>query len=182
MPTVPIVPNFVNGHTSSRQSSISSTSSLLRTPLPPQNVPEYSFESGLTTPGSEAGLSSIFYTTTDNDTTRASSITQSESSLPLLSLSITLHISINELLPPNRNVFTFFVKGTVLVTSSFTSFPDGSPHSSDADDKSRSQGVSFPRFRVLAADKNTSRRPLATVWITNRCYGRSPLQNSRTMD
>jgi hypothetical protein len=27
MPTVPIVPNFVNGHTSSRQSSISSTSS-----------------------------------------------------------------------------------------------------------------------------------------------------------
>jgi hypothetical protein len=156
MPTVPITPISVNGHTSSRQSSISSTSSLLRAPLPPQNVPEYSFESGPTTPGSEAGLSSVFYTTTDNDTrepTRASSITQSESSLPLPSLPITLHISINELLPPNRNVFTFSIKGTVLVTSRFTSSPDGSPHSSDADDESRSQGVSLPRFRVLAADK-----------------------------
>jgi hypothetical protein len=40
----------------------------LRAPLPPQNVPEYSFESGPTTPDSEAGLLSVFYTTTDNDT------------------------------------------------------------------------------------------------------------------
>jgi hypothetical protein len=163
MPTVPILLNLPNpaapnGHASSRQSSTSSASSLLRAPLPPQNIPEYSFESGPTTPGSEAGLSSVFYTTTDNDTrepTRASSVAQSEPDVPLPSLPVTLHINTNDLLPPNKNVFTFSIKGTVLVTPRFTSSltgPDGSPHSSDADDESRGRSISLPRFRVLAAD------------------------------
>lgn len=147
----------LNGHTPSRQSSISSTSSLLRAPLPPQNVPEYSFESAPTTPGSEAGLSSVFYTTTDNDTrepTRASSVAQSIPDGPLPSLPITLHLNVNDLLPPNKNVFTFSLKGTVLVTPRTPPSPaarEDSPHTSDADE---SQGllISLPRFRVLAAD------------------------------
>ncbi|KAI0256546.1 hypothetical protein BJV78DRAFT_288017 [Lactifluus subvellereus] len=164
MPTLTISPNLPisaapNGHTQSRQSSMSSTSSLLRAPLPPQNVPEYSFESGPTTPGSEIGLSSVFYTTTDNDTrepTRPSSVAQSELDVPLPSSPVTLHININDILPPNKNAFTFSIKGTVLVTPRFTSSlaaSDGSPHSSEADDESRDHGVSLPRFRVLAADK-----------------------------
>ena len=151
-------PATPNGHTSSRQSSNSSTSSLLRAPLPPQNVPEYSFESSPTTLGSEVGLSSVFYTTTENDTretTRASSVALSESDAPLPSLPITLHLNINDLLPPNKNAFTFSIKGTVLVTPrtpSSSAEGDESPHTSDADAKSRGLLVSLPRFRILAAD------------------------------
>ncbi|KAF8275179.1 hypothetical protein EI94DRAFT_36799 [Lactarius quietus] len=152
-------PAAPNGHTPSRQTSIfSSTNSLLRAPLPPQNVPEYSFESAPTTPGSEAGLSSVFYTTTDNDTrepTRASSVAQSIPDGPLPSLPITLHVNINDLLPPNKNVFTFTLKGTVLVTPRTPLSPavrEDSPHTSDADDESRGLLISLPRFRVLAAD------------------------------
>ena len=163
MPTLTVSSNLptsvaLNGHTPSRQSSISSTSSLLRAPLPPQNVPEYSFESAPTTPGSEAGLSSVFYTTTDNDTrepTRASSLAQSIPDGPLPSLPITLHLNINDLLPPNKNVFTFSLKGTVLVTPRTPLSPaahEDSPHTSDTDDESRGLLISLPRFRVLAAD------------------------------
>ncbi len=147
-----------NGHTLSRQSSVSSTSSLLRAPLPPQNIPEYSFESAPTTPGSETGLSSVFYTTTDNDTrepTRASSVAQSEPDVPPPSLPITLHLNINDLLPPNKNVFTFSMKGTVLVTPRAPLPPaarEDSPHASDADDESQGLLISLPRFCVLAAD------------------------------
>ncbi|KAI9460035.1 hypothetical protein F5148DRAFT_1377441 [Russula earlei] len=158
MPTMMIsnlpTPATPNGHTPSRQSSISSTSSLLRAPLPPQNVPEYSFESSPTTPGSEAGLSSVFYTTTDNDTkepTRSSSLAQSESETPLPSLPITLHLNINDFLPPNSKVFTFTIKGVVLVTPRAPE-GDASPHPSDTDDESRGLLVSLPRFRILAAD------------------------------
>lgn len=163
MPTLTVSSNprtsaALNGHTPSRQSSISSTSSLLRAPLPPQNVPEYSFESTPTTPGSEAGLSSVFYTTTDNDTrepTRASSIAQSIPDGPLPSLPITLHLNINDLLPPNKNAFTFSLKGTVLVTPRTppsSAAREDSPHTSDADDESQGLLISLPRFRVLAAD------------------------------
>ncbi len=158
MPTMIIsrlpTPATPNGHTSSKQSSISSTSSLLHAPLPPQNVAEYSFESSPTTPGSEAGLSSVFYTTTENDTrepTRAPSIMQSESDAPLPSLPVTLHLNINDLLPPNKNIFTFSIKGIVLVTPR-TPEGDEAPHTSDADEKSRGLLVSLPRFRILAAD------------------------------
>ena len=148
----------LNGHTPSRQSSVSSTSSLLRAPLPPQNVPEYSFESAPTTPGSETGMSSVFYTTTDNDTrdpTRASSLDQPAPDVPPPSLPITLHLNINDFLPPNKNVFTYSLKGTVLVTPRTPLSPaarEDSPPTSDADDESRGLLISLPRFRVLAAD------------------------------
>ena len=160
MPTLTISSNLPtsaasNGHTPSR---VSSTSSLLRAPLPPQNVPDYSFESAPTTPGSEIGLSSVFYTTTDNDTresTRANSVDQSGPDVPLPSLPITLHLNINDFLPPNKNAFTFSLKGTILVTPRAPLSPtarDDSPHTSDADDESQGLLISLPRFRVLAAD------------------------------
>ena len=165
MPTMTNIPSNLltpatpNGHTPSRQSSISSTSSLLRAPLPPQNVPEYSFETSPTRTGSEAGLSSVFYTTTESDTrenTRPSSVVQSEAEAPLPSLPITLHLNINDFLPPNKNAFTFSIKGVVLVTPRSPSSPaaadEESPHTSDADDESRALLVSLPRFRILAAD------------------------------
>ncbi|KAI0306721.1 hypothetical protein B0F90DRAFT_1623665 [Multifurca ochricompacta] len=163
MPTMTIPSNLstpmtLNGHTPSRQSSISSTSSLLRASLPLPNVPDYSFESAPTTPGSETGLSSVFYTTTDNDTrepTRTSSVAQSEPGMHLPSMPITLHLNINDLLPPNKNIFTFSIKGIVLVTPRSPLSPvaqDGSPHTSDVDNESHGLVISLPRFRVLAAD------------------------------
>ncbi|KAI0273473.1 hypothetical protein BC834DRAFT_854016 [Gloeopeniophorella convolvens] len=163
MPTMNVAPNLQtpvapNGHTPSRQSSISSTASLLRAPLPSQNVPEYSFESTPTTPGSETGMSSIFYNTTDNDTrepTRASSVARSESDAPLPSLPITLHLNINDLLPPNKTSFTFSLRGIVLIAPRSPTSPaahDDSSQGSDPDDESRGLVVSLPRFRVLAAD------------------------------
>jgi len=157
IPTNLLTPATPNGHTS-RQSSTSSTSSLLRAPLPPQNVPEYSFESSPTTPGSEAGLSSVFYTTTESETrepTRSPSIMQSESDAPLPSLPITLHLNINDFLPPNKNAFTFSIKGVVLVTPrapSSSAAGDKSPDSSDTEGESRELLISLPRFRILAAD------------------------------
>ncbi|KAH9005000.1 hypothetical protein EDB86DRAFT_3187498 [Lactarius hatsudake] len=146
MPTLTVSSNLptsaaLNGHTPSRQSSISSTSSLLRAPLPPQNVPEYSFESTPTTPGSETGLSSVFYTTTDNDTrepTRASSLDQPAPDVPLPSLPITLHLNINDFLPPNKNTFTFSLEGHCPRHPKSPSIPR--------------LLISLPRFRVLAAD------------------------------
>jgi hypothetical protein len=153
-----LTPATPNGHTQSRQSSTSSTSSLLRAPLPPQNVPEYSFESTPTTPGSEVGLSSVFYTTTESDSrepTRPPSAALEESDAPLPSLPITLHLNINDFLPPNKNVFSFSIKGVVLVTPrdpSSSAADDKSPHTSDGDDESRELLVSLPRFRILAAD------------------------------
>jgi hypothetical protein len=165
MPTMTVLSNILtpatpNGHTPSRHSSTSSTSSLLRAPLPPQNVAEYSFENSPTTPGSEAGLSSVFCTTTESDTrepTRPSSAALSESGAPLPSLPITLHLNINDFLPPNKNVFSFSIEGVVLVTPRDPSSPaadDKSPHTSDDDDddESRELIVSLPRFRILAAD------------------------------
>lgn len=179
-----------NGHTPSRQSSVSSTSSLLRAPLPPQNVPEYSFESTPTTPGSETGLSSVFYTTTDNDTrepTRASSLAQTAPDVPLPSLPITLHLNINDLLPPNRNVFTFSLKGTVLVTPRAPLSPAArgdSPHTSDVDDESRGLLISLPRFRVLAADsekiETTARNDTDTLTEVLDVYSSSDLKARKT--
>lgn len=157
IPTNLLTPATPNGHTS-RQSSTSSTSSLLRAPLPPQNVPDYSFESAPTTPGSEAGLSSVFYTMAESDTrepTRSPSIVQSESDAPLPSFPITLHLNINDFLPPNKNAFTFSIRGVVLVTPRAPSSPaagDRSPDSSGTEGESRELLISLPRFRILAAD------------------------------
>ncbi|KAI0317461.1 hypothetical protein OF83DRAFT_1292220 [Amylostereum chailletii] len=133
-----------NGHVSS---SASSTASLLRAPLPSQNVPEYSFESAPTTP-SDTGISSMMSTDADSKgRSRASSLAErdTEPSSP-----ITLHLNINDLLPPNTNPFTFTLSGTVLVAPR-KSGPPPSPPSSDRDDI-EDLAVVFPRFRVLAAD------------------------------
>ncbi|KAI0060878.1 hypothetical protein BV25DRAFT_911170 [Artomyces pyxidatus] len=151
MPQISIASNSptavpTNSQLPSRQSSLSSTSSLLRAPLPSQQVPEYSFESGPATP-SESGMSSILSSTDPNSRgrSRASSLADPEPDIPQPSLPITLHLNINDLLPPNKNVFTFSISGVVLVTPRGVS-PDGD--SAGPDDLA----VTVPRFRVLAAD------------------------------
>ncbi|KAI0032814.1 hypothetical protein K488DRAFT_78243 [Vararia minispora EC-137] len=126
--------------------STSSTASLLRIPLPPsKSVPEYSFESTPTTPGSEAGMSSVF-STTDGDSkgrSRASSVNEPDFSP---STPITLHININDILPPNSESLAFTIAGTVLRSDITGSERVGHPEDLT---------VSLPRFRVLAADSET---------------------------
>ncbi|KAG6814572.1 hypothetical protein H0H92_000100 [Tricholoma furcatifolium] len=130
-------------------SSSSSTSSLLRAPLPAHAVNEYSFE------GSATSLSSA----------SSSALTSSVSSLPHSSstesppgLPITLHININEIIAPAKNVFTFTISGTILIvprpTSSrlnSTSFAD----SGEEDENPDPGPVVLPRFTVLAADSES---------------------------
>ncbi|TFY71875.1 hypothetical protein EVG20_g1125 [Dentipellis fragilis] len=145
----------------SRQNSSSSTASLLRAPLPNQNVPEYSFEESEPTTPSEAGMSSMFSATDPESRgrSRASSLAETEPDIRPPSVPITLHLNINDLLLPNKNVFTFTIAGVVLITPrspTSTAAPQStSPEavaSSDSEDASKELIVSLPRFRVLAAD------------------------------
>ncbi|KAJ6502109.1 hypothetical protein C8R45DRAFT_1070652 [Mycena sanguinolenta] len=147
----------------SRQSSMSSSSSLLRGPLP-QNVPEYSFE------GSAPSSSSVSAQTTSIE----SSVGSLPSSTPSMDptprppgVPLTLHINMNELsLPASKNTFSFWISGTVLITprsrpvpiptSSRASSPVRNEH--DADNTPPvidPESIVIPRFTVLAADNET---------------------------
>ncbi|KAJ7864849.1 hypothetical protein B0H14DRAFT_2735890 [Mycena olivaceomarginata] len=130
----------------SRQSSASSSSSLLRGPLPVPNLPEYSFEGS----APSSSLSASQATT---------SIESSVGSLPLSSsthsidpgprppgVPVTIHVNMNELsLPASKNAFPFWISGTVLITPRPRPTPTRAP----------SSPLSSPRFTVLAADNET---------------------------
>ncbi|KAI6045608.1 hypothetical protein EDC04DRAFT_2877034 [Pisolithus marmoratus] len=87
-----------------RQNSSSSTSSLLRAPLPADQLPEYSFEGSPTSLTPSGTLSSII---------AASSNAQPPLRPP--AVPITIHINMNDIIPPAKNVFTFTIAGTILV-------------------------------------------------------------------
>lgn len=134
-----------------RTSSTSSTSSLLRAPLPAQNVAEYSFEgSNGTSPSSSETLPSV------------SSLPAS--STPILPSAqirppgspVTLHLNMNELQPPVKNLFTFNITGTVLVTARTTLARINNNNSYSNDKSSDPEPIVLPRFTVLAADSETT--------------------------
>lgn len=163
-------------------SSTSSQPSLLRAPLPTNtNMPDYSFESGQNTP-SESGMSSML-SRSRGSSLAADGVEDEEEDIPAPPASpVTLHLNMNDLLPPNKNVFTFNMSGVVLVVprsssphnrdnsnlGSSTSSTDDRTHShsrSHPNTPSRSQShtksagakdkdlaVFLPRFRVLASD------------------------------
>ncbi|KAK0230019.1 hypothetical protein IW262DRAFT_1425086 [Armillaria fumosa] len=115
-------------------SASSLTSSLLRAPLPVQNVADYSFE------GSASVVSSL-------PSTGASmaDLSASESiPLPPPSQAITLHINMNELLPPSRNMFTFTITGTIVITPKTPATPSV--------DESDPEPVLLPGFTVFGTD------------------------------
>ncbi|KAJ3876574.1 hypothetical protein F5051DRAFT_355274 [Lentinula edodes] len=143
----------------STSSTSSSTSSLLRAPLPTQNVAEYSFEGSPTASGI---LSS-------NGTESLSSLPASVSNLTSQSQSridrgpehpVTLHLNMNELLPASRNNFIFSISGTVVVTprpphprlNGNSTVHSGSEGEGDSDD---SRSVILPKFTVHAADSES---------------------------
>lgn len=128
----------------SRHDSTSSTSStsLLRAPLPNQNVPDYSFESSASSLSSSqvTSGSSIPFSSSSNLTQAPGHVT-------------TLHLDMNELSPPSH-IFTFSISGTILVTprSAITKANGVVDHSEGIPDP---EPIVLPRFTVLAADSES---------------------------
>ncbi|KAJ7204297.1 hypothetical protein C8J57DRAFT_1202576 [Mycena rebaudengoi] len=146
--------------TASRQSSQSSTSSLLRQPLPANNVPEYSFEGA---PSSSVSASQ----TTSIDSSVGSLLPSTPSLDPTPrppGVPVTIHVNMNELsLPASKNTFPFWISGTVLVTPraiaprsapSRGSSPIRGEHEPDSPPLDP-ESIVIPRFTVLAADNES---------------------------
>ncbi|KAG1754338.1 hypothetical protein EDB19DRAFT_1823678 [Suillus lakei] len=151
-------PVLATRHDSS--SSAGSTSSLLRAPLPGDQLPDYSFEgspTSLTPSGTLSSISSM--PLTSEGRSRANSDIQS---IPHPPTSLTIHVNMNDILPPSKNVFTFNITGTILVISRPRAFNGGS--SSSPDGEADPIPIVLPRFSVLAADAET----IATI-IRNEC-------------
>lgn len=146
-----------------RHDSTSSTSSLLRAPLPGDNLPDYSFEGSPTSLIPSGTLSSISsMPLTSEGRSRANSDAQS---IPHPPTSLTIHINMNDILPPSKNVITFSIAGTILVISrprASNGYPWGSNSSTGAE--ADPIPIVLPRFSVLAADAET----IATI-IRNEC-------------
>ncbi|KAJ7709449.1 hypothetical protein B0H17DRAFT_227028 [Mycena rosella] len=148
----------------SRQSSASSSSSLLRGPLPVHNVPEYSFE------GSAPSSSVSASQTTSIESSVGSLLPSSTPSLDPRprppGVPVTIHVNMNELvLPATKNSFPFWISGTVLITprpraavappASRSASPvrgEGEPEAPGGIDP---ESIIIPRFTVLAADNET---------------------------
>ncbi|KAJ7047210.1 hypothetical protein C8F04DRAFT_1217480 [Mycena alexandri] len=139
----------------SRQSSASSSASLLRGPLPATNVPEYSFE------GSAPSSSVSASQTTSIESSVGSFQTSSSPSMNQAprppGVPVTIHVNMNELThPAGKNSFPFWISGTVLVT------PAASPVRGEGEPDAQTPLVSIdpdsiiiPRFTVLAADNES---------------------------
>ncbi|KAF8911057.1 hypothetical protein CPB84DRAFT_1763256 [Gymnopilus junonius] len=136
-------------HLISKTNPGSSTSSLLRAPLPAHNIPDYSFEvSQPNLPTSSEMLSSI------------SSLPSSSTNPPFASppsSPIALHINMNEMNPPVKGTFTFNISGTILVSSKTqTTRLNGSSSSTTSDRNVGLDPVALPCFTALAADSEST--------------------------
>ncbi|KAF8651432.1 hypothetical protein AX16_004733 [Volvariella volvacea WC 439] len=122
----------------------SATSSLLRAPLPTHGIPDYSFEtSTLTSSMPDSAVSSM-----------PSLQTSSEAPPPPVppGQPITLHLNINELVPPAKNLFTFTISGNIIIRPRPTQIKlqrDNNPVPS-TDDQGIVGPISLPHFTVLA--------------------------------
>ncbi|KAJ3733991.1 hypothetical protein DFJ43DRAFT_1022595 [Lentinula guzmanii] len=173
-PSINVLPSSPNGEhkyprasgLASRQDSTSSitssTSSLLRAPLPTQNVAEYSFEGS---PADSGTLSSNGLGSLSSLPASISNLTsQSQSRIEMPSRGpehpVTLHLNMNELLPASRNNFIFSISGTILVTprpthprlNGSSAVHSGSEGESDSDEP---MSITVPRFTVHAADSES---------------------------
>ncbi|KAI3619460.1 replication factor-a protein 1 [Moniliophthora roreri] len=183
-PSSPSRPSNLPSRQNSSSSAIShnsnsSTSSLLRAPLPGvQNVAEYSFEKS--NPPSDPAASAA--------STQLSSLGSLPTSVNLAESTIsrppgypiTLHLNMNELLPPAKNEFIFSIKGTIVVTPRARPNPRVNGHvrqnttsGAESDETTSAASASdtydrdpipitLPRFSVLAADKENT-----TIMVRN---------------
>ncbi|KAJ7137734.1 hypothetical protein C8R44DRAFT_335991 [Mycena epipterygia] len=149
----------------SRQSSTSSSSSLLRGPLPVHNVAEYSFE------GSGPSSVSASQTTTSMESSVGSLLPSSTPSVEPTrrppGVPVTIHVNMNELtLPTSKNSFPFWISGTVLITprprpaAAPAPSRNSSPVRGENEPDSQAvpidpESIVIPRFTVLAADNES---------------------------
>lgn len=133
----------------------SSTSSLLRAPLPADHLLDYSFEGSPTSLAPSGTLSFISSTPlTSGGRSRA----PSDPFPHLPTVPLTIHVNINDIIPPANNVFTFTISGTILVipkTRSGIMNGRTSHSNSSSEDESDPIPVVLPRFTVLAADSES---------------------------
>nr|GAT43333.1 predicted protein [Mycena chlorophos] len=131
---------------SQHSSASSSSASLLRGPLPVNNVPEYSFEGA---GGSQsASLESSIMASSLPSGSAESTVLIRPPGVP-----ITIHLDMNKILPTTpsrRNEFSFSLKGTVLVVPRTRN-----QQTNDSDrDPSDSESVIIPHFSVLATTRS----------------------------
>ncbi|KAJ6490610.1 hypothetical protein C8R47DRAFT_1045391 [Mycena vitilis] len=157
---------FLERNNMSRTSSVSSSSSLLRGPLPAHSVPEYSFE-GSAPPSSSASASQSNSMASSVGSLLPSSTSSIDSMPRPPGVPVTIHINMNELtLPASKNSFPFRISGTVLVTPrpraaaapapSRNASPVRGEHDADTPTPPIDpESIIIPRFTVLAADNET---------------------------
>ena len=142
-----------------RVHSRSSASSLLRAPLPSQNIADYSFEgSNPTMPPTSSSPLGTLSSITSLPTSSSSNSAQTPQIRPPGS-PITLHLNMNELQHPLSNIFTFTISGTVVVTARQTLArvnAVSSTHSFPVDKLLDSEPIILPRYTVLAADSEST--------------------------
>ncbi|KAF9454624.1 hypothetical protein P691DRAFT_692348 [Macrolepiota fuliginosa MF-IS2] len=136
-----------------RGNSSSSTPSLLRAPLPSHNVAEYSFE-GVHEPG---------ISVSSHLGTLSSICSSSQSSAACPGVPLTLHLNMNDILPPNKTPFTFTITGTILITPRATLSRVDGTHDihPPLDYVETTDPVSLPHFTILAADAEATK---IVVW------------------
>ncbi|KAI6109636.1 hypothetical protein F5141DRAFT_1115735 [Pisolithus sp. B1] len=173
----------------SRQSSSSSTSSLLRAPLPADQLPDYSFEgspTSLTPSGTLSSIGSVPLTSEGRSRTSSNA----KPSLRPPALPITIHINMNDIIPPAKNVFTFTISGTVLVVPkahSRSANGHRTNSSSGSEDEATLVPIVLPRFSVLAADSESTSTIIrnetdnATVEVYNIAGDLRDAQTRRTV-
>ncbi|KDQ33369.1 hypothetical protein PLEOSDRAFT_1073634 [Pleurotus ostreatus PC15] len=145
----------------SHTTSYTSANSLLRAPLPNQSLAEYSFE-GSTALTPSATLSSIG-SLTPSSSAEASSGNVADRIKPPGS-PVTIHVNMNEFIPPAKNSFVFKISGICLITPRYPHLTSASyrePASSSSNtesDMERNQNplIALPRFTVLAAHSETT--------------------------
>lgn len=146
----------VRSSSTSRRASTSSISSLLRAPLPAQNVAEYSFEGSTATMASS--VSSPLGTLSSMSSLMPASAANGAARHPRPpAVPITLHINMNEIIAPAKNNFAFSIYGSILVTPRPSLARVNSQNSRrDRDVDADLDPFVLPRFTILAADSEST--------------------------
>ena len=139
-----------------RVNPMSFTSSLLRAPLPSQNIADYSFEgSNAAMPPTSLSpfgtLSSIPSLPTSSSSNPAQPLQVRPPGSPIM-----LHLNMNELQHPLNNIFTFTISGTVVITARQTLARVNGISSLPVDKLSDPEPINLPRYTVLAADSEST--------------------------
>ncbi|KAI0340066.1 hypothetical protein BDW22DRAFT_1360573 [Trametopsis cervina] len=165
-PSIYVLPSTPNGHLEDRKTNghaihtSTSSASLLRAPLPSSQSIDDSFESSpATTPLSSIASLATISSSPERRRSRASSVgartdTDAEAPEPVRhpKVPISIHLNMNELLPPQKGIFTFSVSGTVVVV------PRNNPFllsraSSEGSSVGSMDPLPLPQLRVLSAER-----------------------------